>query len=276
MTAIMDLAEALAIYKISTTSTEEDIQKRYKILIKKYHPDKNHKHSDWCHQRMTDITEAMDIILENLPLQSSFGWESHYQKLKEEDILWNDPEEQQSPPEDKGPVIEEITTIIMESMITYYQYGLENKEIRREGPRRFRFRSIQRKLQNLEKEISQWMIQPEYSGSRSILKVYYFYVQNFREYMLDPLPKQDLDGPDYIRRAFIAVRDAAKNCEDIIKEYFLKKRYMGHHQRSKLHNALHVVVVISHTYKHGRWFDKTSRFITWAESFLALTEILEG
>lgn len=268
----MDLAEALAIYKVSANSTEEDVQKRYKVLIKEYHPDRNPKNSIWCHHRMTEITEALDLILENIPLQNSHGWESHYQKLNEEEFFV-DEESPQKPAPESNTLLEHINGIIWESMEIYYQYGLENKEIRREGPRRFRFRSIQRKLQNLEKDISQWIVQPEYGNCRPLLKVYYFYTQNFREYMLDPLPKQDLDGPAYIRRAFIAVRDAAKNCENFIKQFFLNNASLGHREKSALHNALQVVVVISHTYKHGRWFDKTTRFVSWVESFLAFADI---
>ena len=81
----MDLSDALAIYKISSICTEDDLQQRYKELLRKYHPDRNHTHSDWCHLRMTEISEALEIIKDNLPLENNYGWECHYQIMEEDE-----------------------------------------------------------------------------------------------------------------------------------------------------------------------------------------------
>jgi len=255
----MDLTEALMMYKISLPCSEKQIQNKYKELLLKYHPDRNPEQEAWCHQRIMEISQAQDLIIANKSLIQDSAWESNYQVFEE-----SIEEHEGSKAEQYKAINKNISKLILKEihiiLQTYYNYGLENRELRNEGVRRFRYREVLRNLKKLAEKMKRQELQHS---------SHYHFIKTLYTYIYEPLPAQDLSGNRQVKNAFISVRDAAIECEKIIKEYFLSYKLPS---LQNFYAALKIIIVISASYPKENWAKTTQFFIEFSEAFLALLE----
>jgi len=260
----MNLTDAMLIFKLEPPFSTENVQKRYRELLLKYHPDKNHQYSDWCHKRLTEIADAQDILNEYVNEKYIALWDNNYQKMPEipeEEEIRND--------EGVHFGINEfmaLVSMLFDNMETYYHYGLENIELRQEGIRRFRFREVIRNFKRLEAQLSPYFHEGVNNPVQKNVNCLYRFIKDAYLYYQYPFPAQDLSGTVQIRRAFIAIRDASAECEKVMKDFFMNKIEQPALQR--FYAAMQIIIVLSGTYKNQPWTETARYFVNLAESFI--------
>lgn len=154
----MDLRRALTMFRIDGRVPVEELNSSFRELVKKYHPDKVREHPDWAHERMAEINDAYETLVDwlNSPPKPE-NKEQNYTHPHEPDVP--DEPNRTSPENLYWKDIPPLTAALEKSFYPgfnrfldglgiYYQYGLDNPAYRGEGVRRFRFREG---LRNIEK-----------------------------------------------------------------------------------------------------------------------------
>jgi len=142
----MDIRRSLSIFRLNDPISLEQLNSLFRELVKKYHPDKVRDYPDWAHERMSEINDAYETIVE---------WLANPPAEPEEDEVPESQEEIRNHGEgfhtEVAPLSSELAikfqpafNKFLNGMEIYYQYGLENHEYRQEGIRRFRFREASR------------------------------------------------------------------------------------------------------------------------------------
>ena len=150
----MNLEYALSFFDLSETYTLNDLNSRFKVLVKKFHPDKNMENQDWSHQMMIELNECYQILLNNYEILS--------RRIEEQDDE-NVPQDNETDP--SFPYFfNQALELFFNGCCLFYEYGLENPHLRTEGVRRFRFREsvriIQKSIEFILK-INELILSPE-------------------------------------------------------------------------------------------------------------------
>jgi hypothetical protein len=124
----MELDRALRLLELTEDCTKDGLNESYRRLAKKYHPDAN-RGSERAHLLMTELNLALETVLSYIETGSP---------VVERGITENRPTFQS--------LLNRSINRVLDGVFTYYQYGLENVHLRREGIRRFRFRDTIRYL----------------------------------------------------------------------------------------------------------------------------------
>ncbi len=66
----MNLKESLKLFSLASFSSKEELKKRYRELIKIYHPDRHPKNPHWSTKTMQDLNTAYDILNKSLKKSS--------------------------------------------------------------------------------------------------------------------------------------------------------------------------------------------------------------
>jgi len=128
------LAEALLTMRLKSDYSLEDLNRSFRSLVKTYHPDKNPDNQDWAHEKMVLLNNCYKLLLE----------------YRSENPLFV-----QMPQTTQATIItdpafpyyfSESIQLFLSSLCLYFEYGLENPLLRKEGPRRFRFRECMKTL----------------------------------------------------------------------------------------------------------------------------------
>ncbi|WP_171832089.1 J domain-containing protein [Oceanispirochaeta sp. M1] len=143
----------MMIFKLKTDFSKEDLQKSYKKLVKKYHPDSNPKNQEWSHNKMTEINLAYEACCSYLESNNEINQENpNYQPAKEQNKDTNEQNlKAHKKKQQNSKINQEITpdlykrilnisNIYTEASEIFFEYGLEKRKLRYEGVRRFRYR----------------------------------------------------------------------------------------------------------------------------------------
>jgi len=128
----MKLEKALKIFRISNESTVKDLNSNFRKLAKRYHPDFNRGREDWAHTMMTKLNLAYEVALDYLTVAKK-------------------PEEKLKKDETKRKFLGNFNRAIdqvLDGIYLYYQYGLENVNLRKEGIRKIRYTDSIRQVKN--------------------------------------------------------------------------------------------------------------------------------
>jgi DnaJ domain len=159
-----DIHRSMMIFKLKTDFSKEDLQKSYKKLVKKYHPDSNPKNQEWSHKKMTEINLAYEACCSHLEVNNEINQEipnnqsekdsnrhtkqqnqdTHHKKKK------NNKQNYAISPDVYKKILN-ISNIYINASEIFFEYGLENRKLRYEGVRRFRYRES---LRNFEDAVS--------------------------------------------------------------------------------------------------------------------------
>jgi hypothetical protein len=129
----VDPASALRLFRLSATASLRDLNLAYRQLVRKYHPDYNPERREWAHEAMVKINAAYDSALDHL---ASLRYEEVEARLDAHIHAH----------ERFTEVFAAVANSILEGVFIYYQYGLENVFMRRQGVPRFRFQLALRKV----------------------------------------------------------------------------------------------------------------------------------
>lgn len=152
----MDIRRSLLTFRLNGRVSIQQLNLSFRELVKKYHPDKVRDYPDWAHERMSEINDAYETIVEwlaNLPAES-----------EEDKIVENHGEEHEADARsfrtEVAPLPAELEikfqpafNKFLDGLGIYYQYGLENHKYRQEGIRRFRFREASRLIMEGRNEL---------------------------------------------------------------------------------------------------------------------------
>lgn len=154
----MELRRALTMFRIDGRVPIEELNSSFRDLVKKYHPDKVREHPEWAHERMAEINEAYETLVDwvKTPPKPEIKVEKKPENYEPE------PTEEETHPSQTALYWKDILPLtaalekslypgfnrFLDGLGIYYQYGLENPAYRGEGVRRFRFREA---LRNVEK-----------------------------------------------------------------------------------------------------------------------------
>ncbi len=180
------------IFKLQEGFSQRDLQKSYKKLVKKYHPDFNPENQEWAHKRMTEINLAYELCLKKLEEKTSSPPLSSKAPEAKEKI--NTPPASSCPrpfkvePRPASPVfwkslIKTARRFSSASEI-FFEYGLENRKIRREGVRRFRYRECLHLLEELLPDIFALEKSCVHQYDDLLARLYIRFTGNFYSYAL--------------------------------------------------------------------------------------------
>ncbi len=162
---MLDIRRSLMIFHLKEGYSQEELQKSYKKLVKKYHPDFNQQNQDWAHQKMTEINLAYELCKQELSSPVKEPPQREPQKKEEQKYPFdffkrNDNPFQQKNRQKKTPEAEPLSSGFLNQLkyITrafcrasdrYYEYGLQNRFLRYEGNRKFRYRQCLKELESV-------------------------------------------------------------------------------------------------------------------------------
>lgn len=165
---VMELRQALAIFKINERIPAAELNSSFRELVKKYHPDKVRDYPEWANERMSEINEAYETLTAWLktPPPKPGAARTHETETEEHSAPGKRDQadsHQHSVPDRPAPLTAvqaerfyPAFDIFLNSIGTYYQYGLENQSRRGDGVRRFRYREayrgVRKALERLKNE----------------------------------------------------------------------------------------------------------------------------
>ncbi len=135
----MNHLESLRVLGLTESSTLRDLTASFRRLVKKFHPDLNQDKLEWSNRQMLFLNKAYD---------------SAHEYLSQPENVRLKPVEEEPAPSQRSSIknisFEKAIPLSMEYLLDgmglYYQYGLDNIVLRREGTRRSRFRSSIRRI----------------------------------------------------------------------------------------------------------------------------------
>jgi hypothetical protein len=106
-------------------------------MVKTYHPDKNPDNQDWAHEKMVILNNCYKVLLE-------------YRSQNPDIEGIAQPESPRISTNVTDPAFpyyfSESIQLFLSSICIYFEYGLDNYLLRKDGPRRFRFRECLKTL----------------------------------------------------------------------------------------------------------------------------------
>jgi len=120
----MEKEKALTILGLTGSSSTTELNTVFRKLAKKYHPDFNRENEAWAHKMMTELNLAYELALEYLTSLSAIT-----EKVRE-----------QSSEVNFISIFNQAINRVLQGIFKYYQYGLENVHLRKEGVRKIRYR----------------------------------------------------------------------------------------------------------------------------------------
>ncbi len=163
----MTLREAYRVFGLAEDATLQELNRAFRVLVKKYHPDVNRDRLDWAHRAMTLVNVAYTTCRESLDRRTA---KKSGPTGPPQDGGGRRPGPSASPPREPDSrvdatrsrlySIQRIKDELLDLVYLYYQYGLENVHLRYEGVRRYRFRTVKRRLHNLRTALYSHRDQP--------------------------------------------------------------------------------------------------------------------
>jgi hypothetical protein len=120
----MKIEDALKLLGLKGSSSTADLNSSFRKRAKHFHPDFNPGREKWAHQRMIELNLAYEKALE------------YFTSLTAGDESFT------KPPHDVSFIVKfnRAFNLVLDAVYLYYQYGLENVHLRKEGVRKFRYR----------------------------------------------------------------------------------------------------------------------------------------
>lgn len=128
----MIFPEALITMKLKSDFSLEELNRSFRELVKTYHPDKNPDNQDWAHEKMVLLNESYKLLIE---------YRSKNPVISTESIPLENVFTQEAPTDPAFPYyFSEAIQLFLSGICLFYEYGLDNPHLRKEGTRRFRYR----------------------------------------------------------------------------------------------------------------------------------------
>lgn len=145
----MTVDTAYSILSLPHNATARDLVLAYRRLVKRYHPDYNVDRQAWSTEKMTGINLAYETVRAVLSAGEEAARERRRRADSEPGTTFEEREAARPRPArpDAPTVTPQFARLFdkpwqffVDGLYVYYQYGLENVHMRREGVHRFRYR----------------------------------------------------------------------------------------------------------------------------------------
>jgi len=270
----MDIRRSLSTFRLNGPIPVEQLNSLFRELVKKYHPDKVRDYPDWAHERMSEINEAYETIvewLENPPAESEENEisENHEENHSYEVAPSSTHSEGMPLPTALESRLRSAFNKFLDGLGTYYQYGLEKHEHRQEGIRRFRFREASRLIIEGRDELESLL-----KGYRHpILKI----VARFARLTTADigLSKAKFHYNKFFRKIDMRLDSARRDFDDAIKE-ILFPEFIPNHLRGRATSKLYTCYAVFALYMII--FNKGERHkfgVLMADRYDALMDLME-
>jgi len=143
----MEIKRALAMFRLDGRDLSVDrLNRAFRELVKKYHPDKVRDHPEWAHERMAEINLAYERLMDWATASRASVVEETPSPQPEPEFEAEDLTHRSTRPMPArmAEVFYPIFNRFLDGLGLYYQYGLDRPAHRVEGVRRFRFREALR------------------------------------------------------------------------------------------------------------------------------------
>ena len=202
---MQDIRRSLMIFHLKENFSKNDLQSSYKKLVKKYHPDYNQENQDWSHKKMTEINLAYEQCKEllNNPIKNKVTPTGNtepetpypfYQDINRFHSEKKKNEKQSSRVETLTPgykaAMTETTKLFHKTTDRYYEYGLENRFLRYEGSRKFRYRQCLKEQITVTSSVKELSMDCKSDYDKYIYEVYRDFILYFFQYIT--LEAQDI------------------------------------------------------------------------------------
>ena len=196
----------MMIFRLKENFSKNDLQKSYKKLVKKYHPDSNPENQDWSHKKMTEINLAYELCCKHLEgnLQSNQPQHKYNSKKEEKshehknDHHFHHKKKHQKHKnkELSDPFAKKIascSTKFTDAVELFFEYGLENRNLRYEGVRRFRYRECMRMFEIILPDIFSLEESSSHEYDHHIARLFIRFTGNFFQYVqMENIPRHPL------------------------------------------------------------------------------------
>lgn len=218
----MEPIESLRVLGLTDCSTLQDLTASFRRLVKKFHPDLNQDKVEWSNRQMLFLNEA---------------YNSAYEYLSQAEVVRIKAAEEKTV---NYISFEKAIPLSMEYLYDgiglYYQYGLDNIVLRREGTRRSRFRSSIRRIKKsfsiLQSIAEQHLNRSEFDQLEIIVNfIRYFYKSIHMETI------RAADSSAYEMKAFRHFTLGSKLVDQVIKEIMFKE-YMESYKLGRLNENI--------------------------------------
>lgn len=213
-----DIHRSMMIFKLKTDFSKIDLQKSYKKLVKKYHPDSNPKNQEWSHKKMTEINLAYEACCSHLESNNEINQEIHsnqsnkdqnkYTKQQNQTNQYkkeqNSKRNQSISPEVYKKILN-ISNIYIEAAEIFFEYGLEKRKLRNEGVRRFRYRESLRFFEDAVSKTIELDKYCRHDYDQYIVNLYLRFTGNLFQYI--QLKEQDIPDHKLLNRHWDLMED---------------------------------------------------------------------
>ncbi len=256
-TGDMDLSSALSIYKLNNAEfSRDDLDRGFKGLVKKYHPDRNQNFSDWCHIRMTEINEAYEILMASL--ESRPPKENRTQESR----MGNAP-----PRADREEIsLRKGATLFFTGVHIYYDYELTKRSLRQEGVWRYHYKRaiklMEKALEHMEKHLT-----PHSGHGEKFLYFGQLFLCDIQSF--DPQIPLSLRGS----KTHVAYREATEMIDRAFSDYFSSNSRDREKYLTPLYRASHLLILLIENYPRTEWYALALQKLNLLDSFLDLQDL---
>lgn len=255
----MDLVWAQQIFRIESHNFSKDmVDKSFKNLVKKYHPDRNQQCEEWCHERMTEINDAYEILGDTLTHRGNY-------KPPPPHATQEPPPKQRSSKKQESSFFKKATSLYFEGVHIYYDYGLVKRTIRQEGVWKYHYRKsvkmMEKSLDEMEKRFEdnvRWNV---------FLK--------FGTYFLEDIQSFEPNFPSSIRgnKIHLSYTEAVSIMEKSLTGYFGSEPRERERYLSSLLRASHLFILILENNPRTEWYNLSLSKLNLLDSFLDIHQL---
>ncbi|MFW6139117.1 MAG: DnaJ domain-containing protein [Spirochaetota bacterium] len=256
----MEIQDALHLLELDHNYTLKDLNLSFRRLAKRYHPDSNRGKESWAHRMMTQLNQAYEMAalhLTSSARQARISVQEKYRRVFQGRF-------------------NQAMNHILQGIYTYYQYGLENVHLRKEGIRRIRYRDSLKHLCRGIEEMESLRHGASTENQIKNLDTFTEFSKAFYRNML--IQKSHRPGSTYENKAYPHYYHASLDLDYAIKDVFfgdmlIQVRNGSFYQRLRQSHQQYMMVISK--YYQSSWVSETVLKMYLLELFSRVVELLK-
>jgi len=257
----MEIENALEFLGLTASSTTGDLNSTFRRLAKKYHPDFNQGKESWAHGKMTKLNLAYETALKFFTSQG-------------------EPEQgaKKSSPVPYTARFSHAVHSVLQAIELYYDYGLENVHLRKEGVRKFRFRESLRQIERGIKSLTDLKAIAIFNAQRENLDQFIDFSKAFLQNML--IHKYFVpSGIEIEHKAYRHYSNGSSALDYAIKDAFFGDRLIRIRSGSfyqKISLSYEEFLIVIARYPQSSWVPEAILKIYLIEMFTRVIQLLKS
>jgi hypothetical protein len=254
--------EALNLFRIPASASLPELNRAYRRLVLKAHPDHNPDRIEWANRAMRKLTRAYDVARNYL---ASLRYEEVQRHLDHE-IRRHD---------EFTALFTNIAHRVLDGVFTYYQYGLENPHQRQSGTPRYRYRQALRRISLALDQLERLQVPNPVDGET--LSIFTTFAKTFFESM--QLDRPHIPTSDHTEHhAYKAYYEGSRALDSAIRRAFFREELSSLRELASpqsLAVSLNAFMTVVTKYSTSSWITETALKLCLLDAFQALLAIEE-